>query len=99
MATVRIVATVVPFSAPTGTVAGQYSITLTNQADNTVQTVASATPDATFPNVTPGNYQASVALLDNQGSAIGPVPAVAFTVPVVGPVTVSVPSVISVTIS
>jgi hypothetical protein len=93
MATIVVTFTTKDVTEPAGTVQGKYVVSLTGQPDQSVD----ASP-ATFSDVAPGDYVASVQATDSNGGAIGGKATASFTVSAPD-VTVQGADVVSVSIS
>ncbi len=97
MAQVIVTATTQDFAAPAGTVAGQYEVAITDSTGVTTKQDV-ATPTATFASVAPGDYTASVVLLDSNGGQLGSKQTATFNVPTPATVTVQAANVVTVTV-
>lgn len=93
MATVVVSSTVKALEVPASVVVQGYKISVTGQPDQVV-----AVPTANFADVVPGDYTATVVLVDADGQSIGEAQSATFTVPVPTQ-TVQVPDVVSVSVS
>lgn len=95
MATVIVDWTTQDEVIPNAATFNQYDVQILNQSDNSVvadATVPLGTLEWTFMNIAPGDYLASVSIMDSQGAVGAPPVQAAFTVPAepTAPVPVSV---------
>ena len=93
MTTVVVSSSVKALEVPVSVKVQGYKIEVTGQPTQVV-----ANPTATFLDVVPGDYTATVTLVDQDGVAIGDPQSATFNVPVTVQ-SVSVPDVVSVTVS
>ena len=98
MANVVVTATTKDVQEPAGTVQGKFLVTITG-ADNVDHSQAVDAPSATFADVVPGDYTASVQAQDSNGGLIGDKATAKFNVPVPASVTVQGADVVNVTVS
>lgn len=97
--TVVVSATVKDFEVPQGTKQGQYEFVVTDSQLNVVGDQKVDTPTASFLVDAAGDYVASVQLLDSNGGPLGSKVQASFTVPTPPTTHVSVPDVVTVTLS
>jgi hypothetical protein len=99
VATVTLTSSVKPQLFPAGTIGGAWRFIITDAAGTPFSQDVSE-PTATFSNVADGNYVATVQRLDDDGTALGDIASVNFTVSAGGggEVSISVPDVLSVEI-
>jgi hypothetical protein len=93
MSTVIVTATVKDLVVKADVVVQGYKVSVTGQPDQIV-----AVPTATFPDVVPGDYVATVVLVDSAGANIGDPQSASFTI-AVPTQTVSVVDVVTVAVS
>lgn len=98
MAQVIVAATVKDFKVPATTLPGKYEVAITD-SNGVVNKVEVDAPTNTFSDVVPGDYTASVQLLDSSGGPLGDKATQTFTVSPPAETTVSVPDVVTVTVS
>ena len=94
MSTVIVQVEMQPQPFPAGTVPAGVKITLSNGA---AQVIAAAPYSATFTDVAPGSYTASAQAVDAAGADLGAA-AVSAEFTIAAPVSVDVPSVVTVTV-
>ncbi len=97
MASVVVVATLKDVQAPAGTAQGKYLVTVTG-SDNVDHSQSVDAPTATFADVAPGDYTASVQAQDSNGGVIGAKATAQFNVPKPADVTVQGADVVTVTV-
>ncbi len=97
MTDVVVTATTKDVTEPAGTVQGKYVVTITG-SDNVAHSQSVDAPTATFADVAPGDYVASVQATDSIGGAIGDAQSATFSVPKPADVTVQGADVVTVTV-
>lgn len=96
--TVLVTASVVDLQVPADTIVGKYQVSITDSA-GVVQSQEVDAPEATFVDVVPGDYTASVVLLDSTGGQLGEKKSATFTVDQPATIGVSAADIVTVTVS
>ena len=97
MSQVIVSATLKDLVVPATTVAGQFEVAIEDSSGTKTAQKVNA-PTATFDNVVPGDYTASVQLLDSTGAPLGDKATAAFNVPAPATSTVQVPDIVTVSV-
>lgn len=95
MTTAHLVCSTVQATLPAGIVAGKFRFSLSGQAP-AEQDVDN--PEASFPDLAPGDYSATCQRLDSSGTPFGPTASATFTVPT-APAMFDAPDSLTVTLS